>query len=353
MRVESMIKPIIVSLGCLISACTYPQSVGVYTEMSTHRVCCCNTVGLLTDQTNFDAAGSRSEFEKIYEGKANVIRVTSIEELNSCSVVFFGFIRLVAATSQNASLYPSYNNWLGTGSSAALNAELYNYVKNGGKVVAIGDSNNQNSATTASPFPQASMDTMNATLTACRNGVTSGLTILPDVLSANLSSCTQVNLNCSCAGTLINRYWVGKISVPSNDPDGEIFKTSDGGASENWISVYGVGHSSGGISLTATVSASYGPLTPNTCTASSRTLRPFAYEKVEKGYIMYLGDRNMFSWGSGTQFPPLTTCEVPNNVFPTNVDCFSGGPVAEYTGLHVFEVNKFFLWSLLKPCSSC
>lgn len=348
-----MIKPIIVSLGCLISACTYPQSVGVYTEMSTHRVCCCNTVGLLTDQTNFDTAGAKSDFEKIYEGKANVIRVTSIEELNSCSVVFFGFIRLVPITSQSASLYPSYNNWLGTGSSAALNAELHKYVKNGGKVVAIGDSNNQRSSTESSPFPQASMDTMNATLTACRNGVSSGLTILPDVLSANLSSCTQINLNCSCAGTSINRYWVGKISVPSNDPDGAIFKTAEDGASENWISVWGVGHSSGGISLTADLSATYGFLTPNVCNAPSRTLRPFAYEKVEKGYIMYLGDRNMFSWGSSTSFPPLTSCGVANNVFPINVDCFTGGPVAEYTGLHVFEVNKFFLWSLLKPCSSC
>ncbi len=351
-----MIKPIIVSLGCLISACTCPQSVGVYTEMSTHRVCCCNNVGILTDDATFNGtvtAPCKTDFEKMYEGKANVIRVDSIETLNSCSVVFFGLVRLTSSTNQPSSLYPSYDNWLGTGSAAALNAKLYEYVKNGGKVVAIGDTSSQRTSTEQSPFPQVSIDTMNSTLAACRNGVTSGLTILSDILAPNLSSCAQASLGCSCAGNSISRYWVGQVSVPSGDADGQIFKSSED-ASQHWISVFGVGHSSGGVSLTANVNSVYQSL-GSTCTATSSSLRPFAYEKVEKGYIMYLGDRNMFAWQRSLEttgiLPLLTPCGA-SNVFPTNINCFTG-PVAEYTGLNVYEVNKFFLWSLLKPCSSC
>ena len=352
-----MIKPFIISLGCLISAYPHPQSVGVYTEMSTHRVCCCNNIGILTDATNFNGsvtAPCKTDFEKMYDGKANVIRVDSIEALNSCSVVFFGIVRLQGASTQAPSLYPSYDNWLGTGSASTLNAKLYEYVKNGGKVVAIGDTSSRTTPTAVSPLPQASADIMNSTLTACRNGVSSGLTILPDISEANQTSCTQGSLGCSCGGAPIARYWVGQISVPSGDADGAIFKSSED-ASQHWISVFGVGHSSGGVALTANVNAVNQSLSTNTCSVTSASLRPFAYEKVDKGYIMYLGDRNMFAWQRSLETtgssPNLTPCGAAN-VFPTNINCFTG-PVAEYTGLNVYEANKFFLWSLLKACSSC
>lgn len=351
-----MIKPFIISIGCLISAYPYPQSVGVYTEMSTHRVCCCNNIGILTDATNFNGSTTnpcKTDFEKMYEGKANVIRVDSIEALNSCSVVFFGIVRLQGASTQTPSLYPSYDNFLGTGSASALNAKLHEYVKNGGKVVAIGDTSTKTSSGATSPFPQASINTMNNTLTACRNGVSSGLTILSDIPEANQTTCAQASLGCSCGTTTISRYWVGQVSVPSGDADGAIFKSSED-ASQHWISAFSVGHSSGGVALTANVSATNQNLS-GTCTFTSASLRPFAYEKVDKGYIMYIGDRNMFAWqrsleNSGVA-PNLTPCGAAL-VFPTNINCFTG-LVTEYTGLNVFEANKFFLWSLLKPCSGC
>ena len=363
-----MIKPIIISLGCLISSCSHPQYVGVYTEMSNHRVCCCNNIGILTDATIFEgtvASPCKTDFEKMYEGKANVIRVDSIETLNTCSVVYFGIVQLTGASLQSPSLYPSYDNWLGTGSASAVNAKLYEYVRNGGKIVAIGDTVSRTASGTAAGTIEANLNTMNTTLTACRNGVSSGLTILPDVATANLTTCTQANLDCSCAGTQINRYWTGRVLVPSNDPDGEIFKSSEE-ATEHWISAFGVGHSSGGISLTNDISASFTNLNsgcngppPNPalcCPAPTSTLRPFAYEKIEKGYIMYLGDRNMFAWQRSLEgasiVPSLGPCGVPNTTFPRTINCFTG-PTEQYTGLNVYEANKFFLWSLLKPCSSC
>jgi hypothetical protein len=352
-----MIKPIIISLGCLISSCSHPQYVGVYTEMSNHRACCCNNIGILTDSTNFDGSASepcKTDFEKMYEGKANVIRVDSIEALNSCSVVFFGIVRLKAGASQTPSLYPLYDNYLGTGSSAALNVKLNEYVKNGGKVVAIGDTSSRGSLTTAAGMVQSVINTMNGTFTACRGGVSTGLTILSDATPADNLLCSQGSLGCSCVGSIIKRYWVGKVSVPSGDADGAIFKSSDD-ASEHWLSAFGVGHSSGGVSLTDNISATYDNLGTNTCNTTSAVLRPFAYEKIEKGYIIYMGDRNMFAWQASLSIgvaPNVSVCGVPANTFPTSLNCFTG-PAAIYGGLNIFEVNKFFLWSLLKPCSSC
>jgi hypothetical protein len=348
----------IAALTSLVLVGSGPQYNGVYKSMSTHRACCCNNIGILTDSTNFEGSITepcKTDFEKMYEGKANVIRVDSIEALNSCSVVFFGLVRLRGASTQTASLYPSYDNHLGTGSSAALNAKLNEYVKNGGKVVAIGDTVGRSSATVPNGTVEANLNTMNATFTAFRGGVSTGLTILPDVSTANLTSCTQAGLGCSCASTQISRYWTGRVSVPSGDPDGEIFKSSED-ASEHWISAFGVGHSSGGISLTSDISASFLSLSPNTCSSTSATLRPFAYEKIEKGYIIYLGDRNMFAWQRTLEAPTgltpaLAPCGVSNSTFPTTINCFTGP--SGYTGLNVYEANKFFLWSLLKACSSC
>ena len=357
MRVESMIKPIIISLGCLISTCSHPQYVGVYTEMSNHRVCCCNNIGILTDLTTFDgsaAAPCKTDFERMYEGKANVIRVDSIEALNSCSVVFFGLVRLASGVSQTSSLYPTYDNYLGTGSSAALNVKLNEYVKNGGKVVAIGDTSSRGNISSAAVILQSVIDTMNGTFTACRGGVSTGLTILSDATPADNVLCTQAGLGCSCSGSSIPRYWTGKVTVPTGDPDGEIFKSSDD-ASEHWLSAFGVGHSSGGVSLTSNISATYANLGSNTCNTTSATLRPFAYEKVDKGYIIYMGDRNMFAWQhsiANAITPSLAVCGVSDKVFPTAISCFTG-PSAIYNGLNVYEANKFFLWSLLKLCSSC
>jgi hypothetical protein len=348
----------IVGLTSLVLASSCPQYNSVYNSMSTHRVCCCNNIGILTDLTTFNGsvtAPCKTDFEKMYEGKANVIRVDSIEALNSCSVVFFGVVRLQGASSQIASLYPSYDNHLGTGSAAALNVKLNEYVKNGGKVVAIGDTVSRTTSGTAAGTLESNLNTMNSTFTAFRGGVSTGLTILPDVASANLTSCTQANLGCSCGAQQINRYWTGRVSVPSGDPEGDIFKSSED-ASEHWISAFGVGHSSGGVSLTSDISASFTNLSPNTCTSTSATLRPFAYEKIEKGYIIYIGDRNMFAWQRSLEgaaiVPNLTPCGVSNTTFPTTIDCFTG-PAAEYSGLNVYEANKFFLWSLLKACSSC
>ena len=320
--------------------------------------CCCDKVGILTDATTFAgslAAPCKTDFEKMYDGKAEVVRVDSIETLNSCSVVYFGVVRLAGASTQTPSLYPSYDNWLGAGSAIAVNAQLYEYVRNGGKIVAIGETLSRKVAGTAIGTIEANLNTMNETLLACRNGVSAGLTILPDVSTANLTSCTQASLGCSCSATLISRYFVGRISVPSGNLDGEIFKSSDE-ATQHWISTFGVGHSSGGFSLTSDVSATFISLSPNTCSATTATLRPFAYEKIEKGYIMYLGDRNMFAWQRSLEgaaiVPSLTPCGVSNTTFPTTINCFTG-PAGEYTGLNVYEANKFFLWSLLKPCSSC
>jgi hypothetical protein len=352
-----MIKPIIISLGCLISSCSHPQYVGVYTEMSNHRVCCCNNIGILTDSTNFEGSASapcKTDFEKMYEGKANVIRVDSIEALNSCSVVFFGIVRLASGVSQTQSLYPSYNNYLGTGSVAALNVKLNEYVKNGGKVVAIGDTSSRGQTTQAAIVVQSVIDTMNGTFTACRGGVSTGLTILSDATPADNLLCSQGSLGCSCAGSTIGRYWTGRVSVPSGDLNGEIFKSSEE-ASENWLSAFGVGHSSGGVSLTSDIPATYNNLGGNTCNTTSAVLRPFAYEKIEKGYIIYMGDRNMFAWQASLSIgvaPNVSVCGVPANTFPITINCFTG-PAAIYGGLNIFEVNKFFLWSLLKPCSSC
>ena len=358
----------IVGLTSLVLASSCPQYNSVYNSMSTHRVCCCNNIGILTDLTTFNGsvtAPCKTDFEKMYEGKANVIRVDSIETLNSCSVVFFGIVRLQGASSQIASLYPSYDNHLGTGSAAALNVKLNEYVKNGGKVVAIGDTVSRTTYNVAAGTLKANLDTMNSTFTAFRGGVSTGLTILPDVDDANLSRCSQANLGCFCGAQQINRYWTGSVSVPSGDPDGDIFKSSED-ASEHWISAFGVGHSSGGISLTNNISASFQSSNPGCsavppdpalcCPATTSTLRPFAYEKIEKGYIIYIGDRNMFAWQRSLEgaaiVPSLTPCGVPNTTFPTTINCFTG-PSAIYTGLNVYEANKFFLWSLLKACSSC
>jgi hypothetical protein len=330
--------------------------------------CCCDKVGILTDATTFAgslAAPCKTDFEKMYDGKADVVRVDSIETLNSCSVVYFGVVRLVGASTQTPSLYPSYDNWLGTGSAIAVNAQLYEYVRKGGKIVAIGETLGRSVSGTAIGTIEANLNTMNETLLACRNGVSAGLTILPDVATANLTTCTQANLGCSCSVTQINRYFVGRVSVPSGDLDGEIFKSSDE-ATQHWISAFGVGHSSGGISLTDDVSASFSNLNSGClgpppdaalcCQTPTSTLRPFAYEKIEKGYIMYLGDRNMFAWQRSLEgaliVPSLAPCGVSNTTFPTTINCFTG-PAGEYTGLNVYEANKFFLWSLLKPCSSC
>lgn len=362
-----MIKPIIISLGCLISTCSHPQYVGVYTEMSNHRVCCCNNIGILTDLATFNgsaAAPCKTDFEKMYEGKGNVIRVDSIEALKSCSVVFFGLVRLASGVSQTQSLYPTYDNYLGTGSSAALNVQLNEYVKNGGKVVAIGDTASRGNIGSPAVVVQSVINTMNSTFTACRGGVSAGLTILSDTTPADNVLCSQGGLGCSCAGSSITRYWTGRVSVPSGDPNGDIFKSSDD-ASEHWLSAFGVGHSSGGVSLTSDISASFSNLNsgcvgppPNTalcCPTPTSTLRPFAYEKIEKGYIIYMGDRNMFAWQhsiTNNITPSLAVCGVSDKVFPTTISCFTG-PSAIYNGLNVYEANKFFLWSLLKLCSSC
>jgi hypothetical protein len=220
--------------------------------------------------------------------------------------------------------------------------------------VAIGDTSSRGSVGSAAVIVQSVIDTMNGTFTACRGGVSTGLTILSDATPADNVLCTQTGLGCSCSSSTIPRYWVGKVSVPSGDADGAIFKSSDD-ASEHWLSVFGVGHSSGGVSLTDNLSATYGNLGGNTCNTTSATLRPFAYEKIEKGYIIYMGDRNMFAWQhsiANAVTPSLAACGVANTVFPTSINCFTG-PTAIYGGLNVYEANKFFLWSLLKLCSTC
>jgi hypothetical protein len=321
--------------------------------------CCCDKVGLLCNATTYTAAVA--DFEKIYDGKAEVIRVTDVGSLNECSVVFFGIIKFDLASNQTDALYPSYDNFIGLGDSASLMATLSSYVSSGGKVVAIGDSvtRSGNAGVTRGFLIDSEIATMNTTLAACRAGVTAGLSILPDIATANQTTCSQQNLGCTCGGVPIVRYTVKQVNVA--DASGATFKTSED-QPEVWISAFGVGHSSGGVSLTDTVPATFvvisdSTVTTEVCLSTSATLRPFAYEQVGSGYVMYLGDRNMFAWNRSltiTGICPATavSCGGSACAFPTTISCFSGA-LANFTGHNVFEVNKYFLWNLLKKCSAC
>jgi hypothetical protein len=330
-------------------------SLGVSPVMSGRlHGCCCDKVGLLCNSITYDAAVA--DFQKFYDGKAEVIRVTDVGSLNECSVVFFGVIRLANANTQTDALYPSYDNFIGLGSAGSLQTELSNYVTGGGKVVGIGDSVTKSGTggVTRGILIDTEIVLMNNTLTACRSGVTTGLAVLPDVATANQLTCSQNTLGCICTATPIVRYTVKKVNVA--DASGAIFKTSDD-QPEVWISAFGVGHSSGGVSLTDTISATFSNITPGTCSATTGTLRPFAYEQVGLGYVMYLGDRNMFAWNASltnTGLCPATSvpCGGAACAFPTTISCFSGA-LANFTGHNVFEVNKYFLWNLLKKCSAC
>ena len=316
--------------------------------------CCCDKVGLLCNSTTYNA--SVADFEKIYDGKAQVVRVTDVSTLNECSVVFFGVIKADKADTQADALYPSYDNYIGLGSAGSLQTALSDYVITGGKVVGIGDSVTKSGAggSTRGTIDDSEIAIMNNTLAACRSGVTTGLRIVPDIATANQTTCSQNSLGCTCSGTSLLRYTVKKVNVA--DSSGLIFKTSDD-QPEVWISAYGVGNSTGGVSLTDTISATFSNITPGTCSATTATLRPFAYEQVGLGYVMYLGDRNMFAWNSSltnTGLCPTTSilCGGAACAFPTNVSCFSGA-LANFTGHNVYEVNKYFLWNLLKKCSTC
>ena len=330
-------------------------SLGVSSVMSGRlHGCCCDKVGLLCNATTYAAAVA--DFEKIYDGKAEVIRVTDVGSLNECSVVFFGIIKFDSGNNQTDALYPSYDNFIGLGDSASLMARLSSYVSSGGKVVAIGDTITKSGAAgiTRGFLIDSEIATMNSTLAACRAGVTTGLSILPDIATANQFTCIQQNLGCLCGVVPIVRYTVKQVNVA--DASGAIFKTSDE-QPEVWISAFGVGHSSGGVSLTDTVPATFSNLNPGVCTATSATLRPFAYEQVGSGYVMYLGDRNMFAWNrtltiTGSCPTTAGSCGGAVCAFPTTVSCFSGA-LANFTGHNVFEVNKYFLWNLLKKCSAC
>lgn len=368
MRVESMIKPAILSLGCLISVCTYPQSVGVYTEMSTHRVCCCNTVGLIANSATFNAQAPI--FEKYYEGKARVIQVTNRETLLSCSAVFFGLIapanaNSTAATTNNfASLYPdaSYDNpWLGTGSEAGLISLMTEYVSTfGGKVIGIGDSVGYtgttlcvaNGGTSRGIFIQSEIDKFNKTFNACRNGQSVGLLQMTKDIDECTCTTQAVSPPCVCGSTEILRYVVRKVSVPSGDPDGDIFKSSEE-FTECWLSAFGVGNSTGGISLVDPINVISINKGSNTCSNTNVPVQPFAYEKYGKGYLVFLGDVNMFGWGRSASLRPgsLNLCSGLG-LFPVGASCFSGANV-NYAGQDVYEVNKYFLWTLLKECPTC
>ena len=296
------------------------------------------------------------DFEKMYEGKAEVVRVTDKETLISCSVVFFGVLALANANTQTDALYPSYDSYIGLNDANSLQTALSEYVSNGGKVVAVGDSVTRSGTggVTRGVLIDSEISTMNTTLAACRSGSSSGLTILADIATGNQTTCSQNSLGCTCSGSTIVRYSVKKVNT--TDSSGSIFIQSDD-QPEVWISAFGVGHSSGGISLTDTISATFTSISPGTCGTTSATIRPFAYEQIGLGYVMYLGDRNMFAWNSSlttTSLCPstVTACGGSACAFPTNISCFSGA-IANFSGHNVYEVNKYFLWNLLKKCASC
>lgn len=361
--------------------------------MSNHRgYCCCETVGVMCNAANFTKC--KTKFEKLYEGKANVVRVDSIDTLKQCSVVFFGIIDVSIGTATSfagnciesvamatASCYTDGStgsggtSFIGTGSAASLSSELTSWVQNGGKAVAVsGDLNYASSncvATTSFPrvMTEAELNSLNNSIDLFRGQARPAGSLIGTAdftgVYCGTTGYQQYNTHfCSSGQERVIKHFAKSIESITNVDDRDVFNnTSETPNSQNvHFFSQGAGNSSGGTPLVTFSSISYQQWGNVNAFTNVSSLTPASYEKIGKGYIVYYSFARAIALVLANTAPTIgstSACQAAliaagyaSSAF-INPFVHAHLTTRAYDGQYWGLANRYFFHNLLRKCASC
>lgn len=339
---------------------------------------------MMCNQANFNRF--KAKYEKLYEGKASVVRVDSIDTLKTVSVVFCGVLDIFSSTSTSLagnmieSVGMSTSNcytggstgvggtsFIGTGSKANLAAELTEWVNKGGKVVVFGNdvgyTTSSCTPTTSAPvgITTAEISILNDTIDMFRNSQrpSNALVCAPDFTGVLCGTNGYRHWNVhSCGGGVVRSMGAYLIDPISSTDDSFVLDNRDE-TGERIPMFYQIqGSSSGGITLNQ-FTATYVKWSDGTQSQTS-TVRPAAYERYGKGFIIYHGSPRVIVAQGAVISPSVNascTATITGAGFSgssvVNQYSFPEITVRNYDGKYWGDVAKFFFWNLLKTCPSC